>query len=491
MINRVTDNIKYNMLTNSMFNIQGQYGQLMEKLSTQKSVNRPSDDPIGTNSILDFRTALVSIEQYQSNITDATSWLKLTETNIGGLRNIISQAQSMAVSESGANGSPETRAASLDTLESLISEALSMLNAQSGDNYIFGGSVTDAKPFSINRASAAATVNAASTNVFDGTVTATYSGTENKSYALRIVSGGPLASATYRISTDGGKTWGALQTDLSAPVTVDGLTMNFSAGTNNLASNDQFVIKATAAGYYSGNNDVLDTIIGKNNSMPFNVTGAEAFTGQFALASVLTGATGITADSSIGLTKNASGTWSLDPNTQYPNLTITSQSSDNVTIDVDNDGTDDIVVDLTGTWDTGNTIELSIKAGMTPGGIPTKFEGSGSIDLMSALNALKSALVGSDQDRAMELIGAQLDNLQKVDTQLLKYETKAGARMQSMEITSKNHKSMDLQITNMLGDIENADLTKLIPEFQMKQIALEASYKMAAQIGQMSIMDYI
>ena len=50
---------------------------------------------------------------------------------------------------------------------------------------------------------------------------------------------------------------------------------------------------------------------------------------------------------------------------------------------------------------------------------------------------------------------------------------------------------MNLQITNMLADIENADLTKLITEFQMKQIAMQASYSMASQIGKLTILDYI
>ena len=82
MINRVTEAIKYNMITSNLFYISGKYGELMEKLSTQKAINRPSDNPIGTNDILDFRTARTTLAQYQTNIADASIWLNMTDTNL-------------------------------------------------------------------------------------------------------------------------------------------------------------------------------------------------------------------------------------------------------------------------------------------------------------------------------------------------------------------------------------------------------------------------
>jgi len=93
--------------------------------------------------------------------------------------------------------------------------------------------------------------------------------------------------------------------------------------------------------------------------------------------------------------------------------------------------------------------------------------------------------------RAERLIATQVDNLRNIETKALQFETQAGAKMNSLETSRNNHDATDLQITNMLADIETADLTKLIMEFQMKQIAMQASYSMASQIGKMTIMDYI
>jgi len=43
----------------------------------------------------------------------------------------------------------------------------------------------------------------------------------------------------------------------------------------------------------------------------------------------------------------------------------------------------------------------------------------------------------------------------------------------------------------MLADVENAKMESLITAFLMKQIAMQASYSMAAKIGEMTIMSYL
>ena len=41
---------------------------LNEQSSSQKRVNKPSDDPTGTATILNLRTTLTSYDQYQENV---------------------------------------------------------------------------------------------------------------------------------------------------------------------------------------------------------------------------------------------------------------------------------------------------------------------------------------------------------------------------------------------------------------------------------------
>ncbi|MGV8056611.1 MAG: flagellar hook-associated protein FlgL [Smithellaceae bacterium] len=288
MITRVTENIKFNMINNNLFNVESQYGKIMEKLSTQKNINRPSDDPIGTNTVLDYRTSLAAIDQYNSNIADVNGWISMTETKLNSVNDIITQASEIAVSQGSATASADTRNIAADTLSPLIDEILSLANSKYGDSYLFGGSKTNSEPFSSTYAAATVgTASSASSNNFDGTIVSggTYTASANKTYVVKIVDGGTLptlADATYKISADGGKTWGTVQTDLSVPITLgDGMTMTFTdTGARHLATDDLFKVSGYAAGYYRGNNDQMSVEIGKNNNFGYNLTGGDIFTTQ-------------------------------------------------------------------------------------------------------------------------------------------------------------------------------------------------------------------
>ncbi len=77
---RVTNTM---MRNNSMLNMQKNkvaYNKYLNQFNTQKKIQRPSDDPTIAVRALKYRTTLVEIDQYLTNIKDATSWMDATET---------------------------------------------------------------------------------------------------------------------------------------------------------------------------------------------------------------------------------------------------------------------------------------------------------------------------------------------------------------------------------------------------------------------------
>ncbi len=77
---RVTNTM---MRNNSMLNMQKNkvaYNKYLNQYNTQKKIQRPSDDPTIAVRALKYRTTLVEIDQYLTNIKDATSWMDATET---------------------------------------------------------------------------------------------------------------------------------------------------------------------------------------------------------------------------------------------------------------------------------------------------------------------------------------------------------------------------------------------------------------------------
>jgi len=725
MIFRVTESMKYGSLTNSLSNIQVKSTSLMEKISTQKNINRPSDDPVGARKILNYNSTLASIDQYQTNITNAQTWLSLTDTNLEAIKDIIAEAESAAM-----GATDDTMNANAAILSSLIDEALSIMNAKHGDSYIFGGSRTDVAPFSLNSTNTIiGTTAGTASNTFKGTVTSdgTYTAAENNTYAIKIVDGGALYAATYQVSTDGGKTWGIEQylppkmvegskantvsgtaitattawnaidgagvvsndtitisgkthdgTSISGTYTVtnastgtvqdlldeientfaafgstvtasintagkiivtdgvsgdsqmeitlvgnnesggnldfgtidtktttsitlgdgismtfddlgtqifatndlftvnasvepgigaasaatanafngkvtsdgtytgtenktyavkviaggalgtatcrlssdggktwsdppviipdssgslalgdDGVTMKFddSAATQkNLAAGDLFTVNAYAAGYYRGNDNDLTVQIGKNNNFVYNITGSDAFTaanGPTATAAINPSAS-LPVEDTITLTRgDSAGSWTITSHNQYPNMVITSISDTQITIDADNDTTPDITLTLSdGKWQKGNTVSFTIMEGGTPLSpvlSSVEVKGPGTVDLLRTLKALKAALEAHDEN----VVAVQIDDLENIQTQVLQAQTKAGAKASYLELSAANLTVLNERITSMKSNIEDADLDKLIVSYQMEQVALEASYNLAAQIGKMTIMDYL
>lgn len=63
-----------NQYSNFLYNLQQTQSRLMDlnmQASSQKRINKPSDDPVGTGRVLNYRTSLESINQYRSNIDTA------------------------------------------------------------------------------------------------------------------------------------------------------------------------------------------------------------------------------------------------------------------------------------------------------------------------------------------------------------------------------------------------------------------------------------
>jgi len=281
---RITDGMRYEATIRNLFVANTNYGEAMTRLASQKRINRISDDPLGVSQVLTLKQANADVGLYSDNIGQTNSWLAETESKLNSAMDLLVRASELAVSQASATANASSRKIASREVDVLLDGLLSLANAKLGDRYLFAGTRTDTEPF--RRDYTAAAVDgpyAAPENTYQGTVTkgGTYTGTENRTFVVKIVKGGDEGEATYQVSRDGGKTWSAESAagDLQNTVDLgDGVTLDFSAG--EFGAGDIFRIEAYAAGYYRGNADELRVAVGKNASTPYGVTGAAAFTAQ-------------------------------------------------------------------------------------------------------------------------------------------------------------------------------------------------------------------
>jgi flagellar hook-associated protein 3 FlgL len=500
---RITENMRYGSLIDSLGRAQGNYSSLMEQMASQKKINRPSDDPVGTTRVLDFRGVRDSIAQYGRNIENADAWLQLSETKLENISDLIGEAREAGINDQ----SSQTRQVLAQNVGSLLEEILSLANSKFGDRYLFAGSRTDQVPFGRIILPVAH-----SANGFDGSVfsAGTYTGAADKTYNVRIATGGAPGAATCEVSDDGGATWSAAATVPASGIISlgDGLTVRFGAdGTTNLTAGDLFTVNAYTGGkttdarvdapQAAANNTFAGTVALDASSGTYGGDRNRSYAVKFVNGG------GAVGEADYRISTDGGRTWGAVQTASWGS-TITADGTAGheqvlrFTASGPSDGfaENDLVylnAYAAGAY-SGNGEDLSVATGRgsrmvynVTGEEAFTDRGRGAVDLFAALESLKTALEQGDREGVI----AQVDRLTTAQDSMRQYVAESGARRSSLDISKENYQVLDDKVAGLMSATEDVDLEKLIVEFKMKETALQASYAMSVQIGRMSILEYL
>lgn len=141
---RITNKIiQNNAITNINANkvLEDKYNN---QLATGSKINRPSDDPVVAIRALRLRTNLSEVQQYYTkNVPDARSWLKITESAIASVMDVIEDMYSDCTSGSVGFKTAEDRQKVLENMKGLRDEIYALGNAESAGRYVFTGYRTE------------------------------------------------------------------------------------------------------------------------------------------------------------------------------------------------------------------------------------------------------------------------------------------------------------------------------------------------------------
>ncbi|MFH1739997.1 MAG: flagellar hook-associated protein FlgL [bacterium] len=139
--NLLSDRTLLHLQTN-LFQIQ----QLQERLSTGRSINRPSDNPLDFPIDLDLRANIMAGRRFVSNVEFANTDLELTETTLASVTDVLQKARDLAV-QGATDFSPEARIAVAYEIGEILGQVIDLSNTNFHGKYLFGGSETQTKPF--------------------------------------------------------------------------------------------------------------------------------------------------------------------------------------------------------------------------------------------------------------------------------------------------------------------------------------------------------
>lgn len=157
MNSRISDSSSSSTTASRVNSHRLRLGLLQERLATGKRINRPSDDPSGTEMVLNLKTSYHQIEQFHKNAQAVNLKLTSVDDALGGYQSILDRVKVLIARGLSEVSTPQTREAVAVELEELRKSVLSIANTRSGDEYVFGGTRQNAPPFDPVTAQPAAT----------------------------------------------------------------------------------------------------------------------------------------------------------------------------------------------------------------------------------------------------------------------------------------------------------------------------------------------
>jgi flagellar hook-associated protein 3 FlgL len=119
------------------------------KMSSGKQITKPSDDPFGTTRAVSGRRDLEEIQQLGRNVDDALSWQGVTEVALSRITDVVQRSRELLVQGGNDSNSPQQREALAKEVDQLIETAKTEANGAYGGRYIFAGTATGTKPYTV------------------------------------------------------------------------------------------------------------------------------------------------------------------------------------------------------------------------------------------------------------------------------------------------------------------------------------------------------
>jgi len=97
MTSRITSSMMTRSVLADLNDIATKQDTTRRQMSSGKQITRPSDDPYGTARAMSLRTDLARIKQNERNVTEAQSWMSVTDTTLGSIGDLASKTKELLI----------------------------------------------------------------------------------------------------------------------------------------------------------------------------------------------------------------------------------------------------------------------------------------------------------------------------------------------------------------------------------------------------------
>lgn len=145
---RVSDRFLMNEYIRNMNLTKSRLSDLQEKITTGKSINKPSDSPLGASRVMRLSSQINNVTTYKSNIERADSIINGTISSMTGIQTEIQKVMTSLTSVQNPTLGNNIKSFS-KRIDSSISQILDLANSDFNGQYLFGGTDFSTKPFAL------------------------------------------------------------------------------------------------------------------------------------------------------------------------------------------------------------------------------------------------------------------------------------------------------------------------------------------------------
>ena len=534
---RVSQQSMYGTMLNQMNMNLSDYMESNLQGSTQKRINRPSDDPAGTARVLAYRSSIGRATQYETNSDTAKGWLALADETLNNVSATIIRLRSLAEQASTETYTPEQRAMIGEELRELMGALINLSNTEFEGKHIFSGQRYDQPSFVPG-------LSVSSSNLASDQVNMQVSGGLDRTALVRFPlqgGGDPITippavgdpAVTYEWTNDGGKTWqtGTINPPAAAgdPVVFDvgsarvtlpgGTSMQVKghdpAGPDSDTNGSRLYIQPTAI--YQGSDNRATATVDRYGSVVIPPQVGTSVTGTFNTNTLVKFDDGVDwtgAEARFSYSTDGGRTW-VGGNS----APITTDALGNATarmvvpggfVDVSGSNVDpasNIPSDaqllvrpqrtaldfeiMEGQFMTVNNVGKDIFGGLystngVQGNQPMFGQGDGR-NLFETVGALIAACETNNTTG----IGQGLANLDIAHKNVLTKQAAIGGKENRLEVTLDNLDANKFDQTSRMSAIEDVDVSELMIRFAKQQMAYQTVLKSSSMIMQLNLTKFV
>ena len=141
---RITEGMTYLSFLGDLQQTKQQMADAELQVTSGKKVNKPSDDPAAAADIVQISSEQAANAQYTSNINSANAKLNAADSSLSSVQTMVNRVLQLAELGVSSGSNPQ---GSVQELQGLRDQMVSVANTTVQGRYIFGGTATTTAPY--------------------------------------------------------------------------------------------------------------------------------------------------------------------------------------------------------------------------------------------------------------------------------------------------------------------------------------------------------